>query len=84
MEFQYCIGCRLCKGCPMMLDIPEILAAYNRYTISGNVDDLAPIRAMAGDRQPKSCVGCGLCMEKCPQRIDIPGIMLKLSAIDHH
>lgn len=83
MQFQSvpCIRCGKCRGCPMKLDIPEILACYNGFCASGDHQDLAPIAGLPGDRQPKACVGCGVCMDVCPQGIDIPGIMLKLSGM---
>lgn len=76
-----CIGCGKCRGCPMELDIPEIFAALNAYFASGVEEKLGAILAMPGDRQPKGCVGCGECMGKCPEDIDIPGVMLKASAL---
>lgn len=81
MQYQsvHCIRCGACSGCPMMLDIPAILAHYNAFCASGSDQDLAPLLSLPGDKQPKGCVGCGVCMEACPQGIDIPGIMLTLS-----
>lgn len=81
MQYQSvpCIRCGACKGCPMMLDIPSILQHYNAFCESGDEGALLPLRELPGDRQPKGCVGCGVCMDACPQGIDIPGIMLTLS-----
>lgn len=83
MTFQSvpCIRCGACKGCPMMLDIPTILEIYNNAARTGALDDLLPLSDLPGDRQPTGCVGCGVCMDACPQGIDIPGIMLKLSGL---
>lgn len=74
-----CTGCGYCSGCPMELDIPACLKAYNEYALSGEPFALEPLLAMPGDRQPKACVGCGQCAGHCPQHIDIPGYMLKLA-----
>lgn len=75
-----CTGCGYCSGCPMELDIPACLKAYNEYALSGEPFALEPLQAMPGDRQPKACVGCGQCAGHCPQHIDIPSYMLKLAA----
>ena len=85
MQYQpvSCIRCGACKGCPMMLDIPIILEYYNAFAASGEDMDLLPLQELPGDRQPKGCVGCGVCMEACPQGIDIPGIMLTLAGRMH-
>lgn len=86
MQYQSvpCIRCGACGGCPMMLDIPTILEHYNAFCASGRKGDLLPLLELPGDRQPKGCVGCGVCMDACPQGIDIPGIMLKLSGVLNH
>lgn len=76
-----CTGCGKCRGCPMELKIPEIFAALNGYFASGDRGKLAPILEMPGDRQPKGCVGCGACMERCPEHIDISRFMLKAAEL---
>ncbi len=76
-----CTGCGYCGGCPMELDIPAFLSAYNEYAISPGPDALAPISGYPGDRQPRACVGCGQCAAHCPQHIDVPKYMLKLAAL---
>lgn len=76
-----CTGCNYCSGCPMELDIPVFLKAYNEYAISESPTALSPILEYPGDRQPKTCVGCNQCAEHCPQHIDIPRYMLSLAEI---
>lgn len=74
-----CTGCGYCSGCPMELNIPVFLKAYNEYLLSASKAALDPILEAPGDRQPKSCVGCGQCAQHCPQHIDIPRHMLELT-----
>ncbi len=76
-----CTGCGKCRGCPMELNIPEIFAALNAYFASGDREKLNAILDMPGDRQPKGCVGCGSCMNQCPEHIDISGFMLKAASL---
>lgn len=64
----------------MELDIPAYLKIYNEYAISQSPDALEPLLQYPADRQPRACVGCGQCADHCPQHIDIPRFMLRLSA----
>lgn len=68
-----CTGCGYCKeGCPMGLDIPNLLSLYNdfRYSPSSNIS--ARIESLPIDKQPSACIGCNACSEICPQKIDVP------------
>lgn len=76
-----CTGCGKCRGCPMELDIPGIFASLNAYFASGNEAALSHILTLPGELQPKGCVGCGACMERCPEHIDISGFMLKAAQL---
>lgn len=75
-----CTGCGGCSGCPMELDIPYLLSCLQAME-RGDGAAQAALLALPGDRQPKSCVGCGHCMERCPQHIDISGCMLHLTGL---
>lgn len=39
--------------------------------------------AMQGKNGPDTCVGCGQCTSHCPQNIDVPGYMKKLTAVEY-
>ena len=70
-----CTACRYCtEGCPMELEIPKIIAAYNGVK---NGDHMARYDLDTADSSmdPRRCVGCGACAAICPQGIDIPAIM---------
>ena len=71
-----CTACRYCcDGCPMGLDIPNLLAMYNdlRYVASFNVG--MRIDALPDEKKPSACVNCGRCSAICPQHIDIPAAL---------
>jgi len=76
-----CTACRYCtEGCPMELDIPRIIAAYNgvrngENAAKYNLDEADP------SRDPRRCVGCGACAAICPQNIAIPEIMPAFAAM---
>lgn len=70
-----CTGCRYCcPNCPMELDIPLLLRAYNEAKIGG-AWRLTSVLALPEEKRPTSCIGCGVCMKHCPQSFDIPGYM---------
>ncbi len=82
-----CTNCLYCMPCPYGIDIPSILLHYNKCVNEGSVpkDSQDPDyrrlrrryligydRAVPRLRQADHCIGCGICTELCPQRIDIP------------
>ena len=74
-----CTACRYCtEGCPMELDIPKIIAAYNGMK---NGDFMARYDPDTADpsMDPRRCVGCGSCAAICPQGIKIPAIMAEFA-----
>ncbi|MBR6594057.1 MAG: aldo/keto reductase [Clostridia bacterium] len=82
------VGCTACKycteKCPMEINIPSIIrGAYNSYLTydnlalsKGRYKDITKGGALAS-----ACIGCGACMEVCPQEIAIPEYMMKASAL---
>lgn len=75
-----CTACRYCcDGCPMELDIPMLLAAYNELRFSPAVNVSMRIEFMEETKKPSACIACGKCAQICPQNIDIPGAMKDFS-----
>jgi hypothetical protein len=76
-----CTKCRYCDGCPKGLAIPDLLAMYNAYAIDPGPRKLSEVRALPAEQQPAACIACGSCTRKCPQSIDIPGVLAKFAEI---
>ncbi len=89
-----CNDCKYCMPCPYGLDIPATLLHYNKCLNEGNVptDSQDPEyarrrraflvgydRSIPRLRQAIHCIGCGQCSPHCPQRIDIPMQMHRIS-----
>ena len=74
-----CTARRYCtEGCPMELDIPKIIAAYNGMTNGDFMSRYDPDKADPA-LDPRRCVGCGACASICPQSIKIPEIMTEFA-----
>ena len=79
-----CTGCYQCIPCPHNVAIGYIFAyVYNNYILHRNKEramadytvSMSPVQR--GD-PASSCVGCGACLAKCPQHLDIPGLLAKV------
>lgn len=74
-----CTGCAYCtEDCPMEIDIPGVMQAYNRYKLDGPMG-LMGVQNLKSTNGPADCISCGACAERCPQSISIPEIMSELS-----
>ena len=74
-----CTSCRYCTpNCPMGLDIPRLLHAYNDAKIGGSWR-LSSLSGLPDDKKPSACIGCGACMGHCPQTLHIPEYMAEMA-----
>lgn len=72
-----CTGCGYCLPCPKGVNIPMCFAAYNTSFAHGWYQGMhqyiTASGAMVGAaRFASDCIGCGGCVGKCPQHIEIP------------
>ena len=75
-----CTRCRYCcDGCPMQLDIPMLIHAYNDLKFASSMTVPMQMDALPEDKRPSACVACGACAAVCPQKIDIPAAMAELA-----
>ncbi|MBR5380706.1 MAG: aldo/keto reductase [Clostridia bacterium] len=75
-----CTKCRYCcEGCPMQLDIPLLIHAYNDLKFASSMTVPMQLDALEEDKRPSACIGCGACKAVCPQQIDIPKALKELS-----
>ena len=89
-----CNDCKYCMPCPYGIDIPAIFVHYNKCLTEGNLPRDAQSdtyykerrafligydRSVPRLRQADHCIGCGKCAPHCPQRIEIPREMERIS-----
>ena len=77
-----CTACRYCtEGCPMELDIPMLIKAYNDQKYQKSITVSIHMEALPEDKRPEACIRCGSCAKICPQKIDVPGVLEGLSEL---
>ncbi len=76
-KFLPCTACRYCiEKCPKELDIPKLLAVYNRYAFTGIANwPKSVLDGVEEEKQPTACIGCKSCESVCPQQIKISEVM---------
>jgi predicted aldo/keto reductase-like oxidoreductase len=73
----YCTGCKYCMPCPQGINIPEVftLMNYHRvYQLTGYAKQNYAQIGKVPWRQYKdaaACAECGVCEDKCPQKLPI-------------
>jgi len=70
----YCTGCQYCMPCPHGVNIPHCFEVYNYHRVYGLTDYARQqyAQAIASEDDASLCIECGVCLDKCPQHIDIP------------
>jgi uncharacterized protein len=79
-----CSNCRYCQPCPNKVEIPRVFQIYNDAVM---YDDMRIGQFMYNgpfgipqDQRADQCIECDECLEKCPQKIDIPEWLKKAHA----
>lgn len=69
-----CTRCQYCLPCPMGIDIPANFDYYNMGHIHNSIEQSRNFynRPYFTSRKATNCVGCGACLAKCPQHLNIP------------
>lgn len=75
-----CTTCHYCLPCPQGVAIPMLFGLYNQVFQFGDLEGAK--RTYFGflreEERPGNCIACGLCEERCPQKIPIRGWIRKV------
>lgn len=67
----FCTTCNYCHECPLEIKIKDVFQLYNQHHVWGLTD---AVRSRINAKlDPTACTACGVCVKRCPQKIDIPG-----------
>ncbi len=73
----YCTGCNYCMPCPKEVNIPKIFEYMNYHRVyklteyaKAEYKSIGTNEWVKGNRAD-ACVDCGICEQKCPQKIEI-------------
>lgn len=77
-----CTGCNYCDGCPVGIDIRNIFKIYNADAFNRNKRGFKKEYEKINEQnRADKCIKCGKCARVCPQSIDIPSEMQRMSEI---
>jgi predicted aldo/keto reductase-like oxidoreductase len=81
-----CTGCNYCLPCTQNIPIPHIFYLFNHFILLGSEkmkEVYKSIGSSPNDERKKAdtCIDCGKCEEKCPQKIKIRENLKKIHKI---
>ncbi len=78
VQAQFCTSCNYCMPCPNEVNIPMIFKIYTDLKLFGTEGSARFLYNSFGrfpflkGKNAEACTMCGECLEKCPQKINIP------------
>jgi predicted aldo/keto reductase-like oxidoreductase len=78
-----CTGCGYCMKCPSGVNIPQNFAMYNDGYLFHSIEQNAFFynSMLTPNEKASGCTDCLECVEKCPQKINIPEELKKVRAL---
>ena len=78
-----CTRCGYCMPCPNGVNIPGNFEYFNYAHLFENLPDahFKYVTFLAEAERSSACIACGVCEEKCPQKIEISQWMPKVTAL---
>ena len=80
-----CTDCRYCLPCPAGVAIPKVFAMYNDWKYNGDTNAFVEkYKALPAEERASECVACMACVKKCPQGINIPAELNRITSELQH
>ncbi len=78
-----CTDCKYCvEHCPKGVNIPACFTALNEYNKTRSKEDFVKnYITIPEDKRALNCISCGACVSHCPQQIEIPKKLKKVSEV---
>jgi len=78
-----CTGCNYCLAeCPQQIVISQCFSLYNEVKRGSEKWNLQQVfDTIPRGQRAADCIDCGACVKRCPQHIDIPGELKKVSGM---
>ena len=83
----YCTGCNYCMPCPAGVNIPlnfEMMNYHRVYEVTPYAREqyaLIGVSPWMKGEKASACTGCGVCEEKCPQKLKIREQLAETAAV---
>lgn len=78
--FVPCTGCGYCMPCPQGVDIPLCFSSHNDLALTRRMQARLYYILRTDGHNASRCTACGKCVRHCPQAIDIPAALSKVTA----
>ena len=82
----YCSNCEYCGDCPQGIKIGTVFRIYTNHKVWGLSNEAKNAFAELGEgswngNHPDKCTDCGACSKRCPQKLDVPSELKRVSDI---
>lgn len=76
-----CTGCGYCEGCPVDIEIPKYMDAYNQKIFGGSILSRLDNHWDMTPEKAGTCIACGECESKCTQHLPIISRLAEIASI---
>jgi len=82
----YCSNCEYCRDCPQGIKPGTVFRLYINHRVWGLTAESKNAYAGLGEgawngQNPGACTDCGACAERCPQKLDVPAELKRVSKV---
>lgn len=75
-----CTGCGYCDECPVGIEIPKYMDAYNQHLLGGSINERLKWYWSIKAEKAGTCTQCGRCEQLCTQHLPIIARLAEVAA----